>query len=456
MSDQSVRVAIIGGGPSGWAAAEALRHDRWNQRFDVTVYERNDYFGGKCRTVFTDGGPCNGKPGGYELGAGVLSKGSANNADLERLLDLYALKTHDIAEKNRQKYRFYNDGSPITARDAADLALRHPITCMRVLWGLVRYRVNLWRYSRAPQLDYHGRPGALNRPFSDVYPQALNALCCFGMQGFGYADTDDEGLTPALLYYHQYATPDVIINPVYSVDNGMQALWSTIAATYQPGRARLNAQVVQVTRSEGGVQVQTKGDSTDYDYLIVAVPLGPALRFLDLDEADELLIDRVRTNHYVTVLCRARGLVDIAHVHVRNASQRSGLGGVVFAYKRYPDSDWITVNLYVNADDPPSDVQIVDIVERDLRAGMGAELIERQAASVYHWPDYFPHLAPEDLNAGWYSKFERQMQGRRRTLFVSSGLHMETVGASVQYATAKTTQIAERWLGDNTSTPELS
>lgn len=443
-----VRVAIIGGGASGWAAAEALEAAHWAGAFEVTVFERNGYFGGKCHTVFPDGTPCNGAPGGYELGAGVLSKGSHSNADLEALLVRHGIGYSNAAEPHRDKYRFYSRGKPLDARAWLRLLLLRPFSFLVGLLDFARFRFGLFRHSRHPTLDYAGRPKALHASFHSVHTETLNRAVCFGMQGFGYADTSDPGLTPPLLYYHQYARPDVLWNPVYRIDAGMQGIWARLAERRPKERARLHAEVLRVRRSEDGVVVETAETRETFDRLIIAAPLAPELPFLDAEDIERDLLAKVRCNHYITVLCRVRGLTDIAHVVVDQAVDPARLGGVVFAYKRYPDSDWVTLNLYADPARERTDEEILDVVERDLQREMDASLVDRASASVHHFRDYFPHLGTADLDAGWYSHFEEHVQGQRRTLWVSSGLHMETVGASVQYATAKVNAYAPRWLAE--------
>lgn len=441
-----LRVAVIGGGPSGWAAAEALDHPRWQGRFEVTVFERNGYFGGKCSTVFPGGTPCNGAPGGYELGAGVLSKDSWSCADLEALLKRHDVAYTNAAEPGRAKYRFYSRGAALRTGGWLLLLLLRPWLFLVGVLDFARFRLGLLRHSREPTLDYAGRPRALHRTFRSTHTAVLNRAVCFGMQAFGYAETSDAGLSAPLLYYHQYARPDVLWNPVYRIERGMQGIWWRVASNRPAQRARLNAEVVRITRGEDAVTVETATTQEVFDQVIIAVPLAPALPFLDATDAERELLRRVRCNHYITVLCRVQGLEDIAHVVVDQAVDPQRLGGVVFAYKRYPDSDWVTVNLYADPARERSDAEILDVVERDLARELGASLVDRGSASVHHWRDYFPHLATEDLDAGWYEHFEREVQGQRRALWVSSGLHMETVGASVQYATAKVNDAAPRWL----------
>jgi len=442
--ERKLRVAIVGGGPSGLSSAEALR--KWESQVELTIFEKNTYWGGKCATVFSDGTLCNGVPGGYELGAGVVSKGSKSNADLEMLLKRHHIPYSNAAEKGRLKYRFYSKGERFGLKSLLVTMLKHPMKATGAVFSFARYWQDLGRYSLDPAIDLFDKSAKLNKRFSDVYPQAFNICCGFGMQGFGYAHLPDKGLTPPLMYYHQYAPKDVLVNPVYTIDIGMQGIWSTVASTYESEITHLNEAVIHISRTDHEVEVQTSVGSYLFDYLIVAVPLGPNLDFMDFTEKECNLLSKVHTNHYVTVLCEVEGLEDIGNVLVENTVDNGKLGHVVFAYKRYANSDWVTINLYVNPNETVSDQDILDSVRNDLETEFGAKMKKFDNARIYHWNDYFPHLDTSDLDDSWYKKFEEEMQNRKRTLFVSSGLHMETVGASVQYATKKVEDVVPKWL----------
>lgn len=443
-----VRVAIIGGGASGWASAEVLNESRWEGRFNVVIFEKNSYFGGKCRTIFPDGEICNGKPGGYELGAGVISKGSKSSADLEKYMEKYNIPYSNIEEKSRYKRRYFVNGQKVNRQIFMRLLIREPTMLLRAIYGLFKYWLDLGRYSKNARLDYSDLPSNLNRNFSAKYPLETNVCFAFGMQCFGFADMDDPQLTPPLIYYHQYITRDVLKNPLYKVNIGMQGIWSTIAAHYPENSKRLNTEVLAVKRETSHVVVETSEGKEYFDYLIVATPLGRGLGFMDFNSREKALISRVKSNHYVSVLCRVSGLHDIGNVNVENSVNRENIGRIMFVYKRYEDSDWVSINLYLENQDDITDEKVIDIVSQGLKEDFSAALLDPSSAKVFHWRDYFSHLSTADLDECWYKKFEDLIQGKKRTLFVSSGLHMETVGASVQYATEKVEKIAMNWINN--------
>lgn len=448
-SKTPLKVAVIGGGASGWSAAEALRDPQWEGKFDVTVYEKNDYFGGKCRTAFSDGTTCNGQSGGYELGAGVFPQGAKLTEDLEKLINRHKIPYSNAKEKQRNRFAFYTGGQKVGPLYVIGKIARHPLGFLRVIFDLMKYLFQLRRHSQKDQFEFQGRSKELNKTLSEVFSREFNLFCGLGTQSFGYVHLSDNLLSSPLVYYHQYAPADVMMSELHTCDIGMQGIWATIAASYPSDKALLNTEILSVKRKEDGVYLETSTETVHYDHLIVAVPFGPNLKFMDFSQDETAMLEKIKTVHYVTVLCRAKGFKDIGNFNVDACIDPSTLGDAMLIYKRYVDSDWITINLIYDPKTNKSNDEILDHIETSLRESYSSEMLERSAAKVFHWHDYYPHLETADLNDGWYDKFEQNIQGKKRTLFVSSGLHMETVGASVQYATKKTNQMARQWLKDS-------
>jgi predicted NAD/FAD-binding protein len=57
LNDVRLRIAVIGGGVAGIGAAHLLQ-----RRHEVSLFERNDYFGGHTHTIVIDDGPDKGTP----------------------------------------------------------------------------------------------------------------------------------------------------------------------------------------------------------------------------------------------------------------------------------------------------------------------------------------------------------------------------------------------------------
>jgi protoporphyrinogen oxidase len=257
---------------------------------------------------------------------------------------------------------------------------------------------------------------------------------------------DDPYLRPPLMYYYRYL--ELAMKPTLSmVVGGTQTIWAKVAATYPSQSIRLNERVLSVRRTPEAVSVRTAKGTETYDYVIIGTSLKDAQHYLDVSPKQKEFMNRMKYNHYPTVLCRVSGLNAVSSFNISACLDIKQLGRIVYCSQQHADSDVTTLNLYI---DPKrgkvDDKTIIDEVETSLREDFGAELLEKDKAQVFRWDDYFGHLSEQDIRGGWYEKFERDIQGKDRTLFLSSGLRMETMGASVQYATTQTKKYARGWL----------
>jgi len=440
------KVAIIGAGPSGLAAAEVLRQAPFAEHFDITIYESNDYVGGKCQTVLPDGKTAAGTIGGYELGAGFIPKYARSYADLMHIIRRYGIKLRSMEQPDRATYHYVRNGQSVSV---GQLRLRflftRPLTFIRTLASYISYGLKYVLYGR-PKHGFAGLPAGLKRQrVPRTFNPALLARYAHVIAGFGYADIDDPYLRPALLYYYRYLEP--AMKPTLSmVDGGTQSIWSAVAATYPDGAIRLQERVEHVSRTPEKVVVKSIHGTAEYDHVIIGTSLKAAQHYLDVSPEQKKLMAQMKYNHYVTVLCRVSGLSAVATFNLSACMDNQQLGRVLFCSMQHPDSDITTLNLYVDPKRTVSDKTIIDEVETSLREDFGATLLEKDTAQVFHWDDYFGHLSEQDIADGWYEQFEQAIQGKDRTLYLSSGLHMETMGDSVQYATRQTKKYAEAWL----------
>jgi protoporphyrinogen oxidase len=435
-----IKVAIIGAGPSGLAVSEVLRSDKYAGHFDVTIYEANNYVGGKCHTISNDDGL------NYEVGAVLVSEHSEGYSSLIKLLDKYKIDRTIFDRHGADSSIYLNKAKPT---DISKLHLRDLRTNPRKFWKIFKgyddFINDYIHYSHSRHIGYGRRPKTLNKNTSKLYRHEVNERLSGVVQGYGYADFDDKKLSPPLLYYHQYIEAGEIEHPLHKIDKGTQNIWSTIAQGYPRGAIRLNEQVLGVRRDSFGVEVKTINGSETYDYLVVATPLKPAIKFLDLDNDEKNFLSKMKHNHYVTVLCEANGFDHGVTYSVSNCTAQKNLGRVMCVYKRYPNSNLMAMYLYTKT---KNDESILNNVERSLNEDFNAKLLNRSEAKIYHWTDYFGHLDTRSLNEGWYDRFDQSFQGKNRTLYVSSGLHMETVGASVEYGTKLAKDYAKVWLNN--------
>jgi protoporphyrinogen oxidase len=445
-----IKIAIIGAGPSGFAVAEVLKSKDYAPYFDFTIYERNDYVGGKCLTVGPDGRVCNGESQGYEVGAVLASEHASSYSALVDLLDRYDIKRSVFNHHGDKVATYLNKGKTLDINSKSIRQLRaSPKKFWNTLRGFDSYLSDYLRYSHSRHVEYINRPKFLNINLSKRYRHEVNERLSGVMQGYGYADLDDKKLTPPLIYYHQYVQLGEIGFPVHQIDTGTQGIWAKISSTYPKDSIRLNEEVIKINRSNLGVEVISSKSQERYDYLVVATPLKPALNYLNFSEDERAFLGKMKHNHYVTVLARVSGFKFSGTFNVQACTNKKYLGRVLCGYKRYPDSDIVALYLYLKDGEATDRQSILNKVELSLKEDFNVSLSDKNQAKIYHWDDYFGHLDTKDLNNNWYEKFDNNFQGQNRTLFVSSGLHMETIGASVEYGTALAKEYANDWLRDN-------
>jgi hypothetical protein len=440
-----LRVAIIGAGPSGFGAAEVLRQDAFRKGYAITIYESNDYVGGKCRTVLADGTAAEGALGGYELGAGFIPKYARSYAALVKLTKRYGITLRSMQQPHRASYQYVKNGKAASVGQLPiRLLLTRPQRFFSVLASYIHVTVKYMRYGRAKR-GFEGLPPGLKQFLPKDYNPVIFARYAHVIAGFGYADMDDPYLRPAQLYYYRYMEP-AMKPPLSMVDGGTQAIWEAVAATYPAGTIRLNERVQKITRTPEKVLVRTAHGSEEYDYLIVGTSLKVAMNYLDVADDQKKFMSKMKYNHYLTVLCKVSGITAVETFNLSACTDNTQLGRVVLCSKQNPDSDIVTLNLYVDPKRKMSDKTIMNEVETSLWEDFGATLLDKGSAQVFHWDDYFGHLSEQDILDGWYENFDRDIQGSNRTLYLSSGLRMETMGASVEYATKQTKKYARAWL----------
>lgn len=442
-----IKIAIIGAGPSGFGAAEAFRSKEFAGRFEITIYEKNDYVGGKCCTVDEKGNVTNGQPGGYEMGATIIAKHTSNYKALSAMIDAQGTELKPFIEKDRHMFRYMKRGKFISIKQIYLAQLFHqPRKFFQALRGYDAYTSDYMKYVIRRTDGYANQSKALYKSVSKKYGKPVYTRLAGIMQGFGYADMDDKHLTPPALYYHQYIEPSIFAFPTYIVKGGTQGIWAKLADSYPANSVCLNETVAHIERHQDLVRIRTNKRIEDYDYVVVATPLKPALSFLDTTPEEHEFMSKMKHNHYVSVLCQTSDLGSVGLFNLPAMITKRKIGEVMFAYQRYSDSNYVVAYLYVKPGAKLSDNSIIDSVERDLKKSLRVSIINKEQAKVFHWQDYFGHLDTKTLKSGWYEEFDRHYQGQQRTLYVSSGLHMETVGASFQYGNSMGKKYARKWL----------
>lgn len=401
-----MRIGIIGAGPAGLSAAVALKQ---LGHTDVTVLERQDAVGGKCRSRTVDGEQ-------VEAGAIYVLPHYPHVERLARRLDVPLVPsfgfTHRDAEGRERPFGVAPPSISLGAKVAE---------YGRFGRALLRH----WQVLRRPlgEIDpEHVR--ALALPFGEWVQQLRLehfhevAYPLFRSFGFGY----EEQQVPALYVFH--------VLPQLAPGGNFARLWDLSTLRLQhvgPGYAQLwqrlvererldvrtGVQLTRVQRSDLGAHVETSAGTFDFDRLIVAAPPNEALGFLDATAEERRLFSKVRWLDVWQLTLRLEGVGDALLLDANQTYARLGHTMIVIRYR--PGSN--LYYLFGYARPGLSDAQLEANALEDV-AALGGKVLAR--TPLQRWP-YFPHFGTADVADGCIAQLQA-LQGQQRTWYVGEVL----------------------------------
>jgi acyl-CoA synthetase (AMP-forming)/AMP-acid ligase II/predicted NAD/FAD-dependent oxidoreductase/acyl carrier protein len=426
-----LRVCVIGAGASGLTAAWNL--ERLGHR--VTVLDAAQEVAGKCASIEIDGRS-------HDLGGHLCTPQyrafarlvSAVGGTIEEATPTY---TYDLDERRVVPW---DESAPL--REA-----------------FLRYRA--LRERDLADLDRPGFAGVgkrLARPTAewlgqhDLAPLGDAIGGSYTSTGYGYLRDPD---IPALYFVRAAETAGLLakggdraLPPYWTVQGGMGGLWRRVAASLADVRLGVRVGAVERRGDRVRVAVTASGrrERLEFDRLVLAVPLDDALRFLDASLEERELFERVRYLDYYTVVARVTGLPEKGfYILQQNTGDPARIGRPVAFHHRYAGSD--VISFYAYGDAATGEREVERLVREDV-ARLGGRV--ESVAHVRRWK-YFPHVGPEDVEAGFYDRIEA-LQGENGTFYCGSLLNFELIECNVRYAEA----LVDRHFGDGLARAEAA
>lgn len=423
--DRSKRIAIVGGGPSGLAAAAYLDRAGFER---VTVFEAAPTVGGKCYSLEVDGVI-------HELGAVLITQGYPDTLKWVKELDLKLIPSPEMWMIDP----FTGARRPLPTLEVGDAPSEHGERGQR---ALLTWLAELRRNKRhVGKPGFHHIPPELAAPFSQWArakdAELLKELFVVPLTCFGYGSLDD---IPAAYVMKNMCRKSFLRQPGtdqdwFVLERGYQGLTTALAATLPD--VRCGAPVRRVERGEDVVvhyERQGQPRSERFDALIVATPLDAegGLAFLDLSAEERRLFSQVRYYDYATTAARAPGVeAGRCYSSILDADRvAEPREGAPCLFSRVHAASDVVV-FYTFTSKGISEAQI----EADIAAMMeriGGEVIE--VIETRRWR-YFPHVTSEAMAAGFFDDV-RAMQGQQRTWYTGGQLDFDIVEGAVSHARA--------------------
>jgi predicted NAD/FAD-binding protein len=326
-----MRIAIIGGGASGLAAAWLL-----DTKHEVHLYERASTLGGHIRTV---GGnvPCETIPSGVHLDAGVIEFDQAHFPAFHAWMHALDVPVRRLAGAGSSNL-FLADGRHLHA--PAALAAEHPALLERLSEAthLIPSLLRLRRFRRETSEPGAVEVGSVERFLSDDDFSVW--VRCLLMYAYSMHYDEVHSLSGALAIPMLRAF--LHSNDWTHIPGGVSTYVDVIARQLG-AKVHTNTTVAAIHRTPTGARISTRssddtGDTSDtqFDAVVIAVPPHRVLPLLaDADEAEHQWFGDHTGGTIETVLHTDTGLYTRRGIHAPTEFDLFALPGGGHGYNAY-------------------------------------------------------------------------------------------------------------------------
>lgn len=436
---KKIRIAIIGAGPGGLAAAEALKELGYH---NVVVFEKRNRVGGQAFSpsyVTKDGRKII-----YEMGS--LQPLGAWMGDFHRLIKRYHVH---FTKGIPAKIGSFKENK--TYVDFTKYPLGYPIKDMLPLMSdAIKLSYYLFRYRKLAKQEYTHISDEVLAEVSVPYTQWIaernfkiigKDLDIMAGTMVTFANPELKDQAPAIkfirLLLQFLKLPMRYINgQIKCVVEGYQNLWVRVAEHHH---VILNAHIKKITRSTEGVSVELEDGIQKFDKIIIACPPYETLKFLDVTAQEKSIFEKIKYNPGWRAAFTAKNLPHdagylfydpyqskdsefrlISFLPHGQIDDETWLYGAIFAYNKHEGIEKITE-------------QTKQLLEERYHAH------DIQWINLAFWHEYTPFFSCEEVRNGIYQKLEN-LQGKNNTIYVGAFISGGTHGIVSNYAYKKMRQ----------------
>lgn len=428
----ATRVCVVGGGISGLTAAYHLNKKGYP---NVTVLEKADYLGGKCKTLLEDKDPFD--LGGHEMLAGytdVINMATELGAPSRRSIPPV------VYDSSKREYLDFSQSATASGKFNKFQVM---VAALKYLWLV---GITFRNYAN-PATGYKNMPDELNMNLDAWLKyrnlEAIKDILVFVIKVQGYGQFANTPACYLVKFQGFWNWISLLLSGmgIYKkwprvFTYGMENLCDRLAATIMDVRKNVKiTRIVRDERNEEGavaVFIEGKGSPLYFDKLVVSTPLdGKSLQFLDLDKPERELFDLFKTYTFYTTFTKIEGLdAGVVASNPLNNIDEGEYTGYIKDFTNEPYAIFFTLALSDKITGEVVKEKIKDVLKRVVPyKGVQPRVLEFLNQRVWQ---YFPHIPGGNVSA-IYNSIE-DLQGKKNTFYASSALTFECVGNSVAYS----------------------
>ncbi len=437
---KNIRIGIVGAGPAGLAAAEALKERGYT---NITVIEQKDHVGGQAFSHRY-------KDIIYELGS-LQPIASKNLAHLLKKYDLHVGKNNLSKNQNpntpvRIKVYSLDKREPLVDFTKHKLLGYPPRDWLPAIFDMLKFLCILLKYRKLANIGYvlpANQVDELLPPYEQWIDQQQFKVIGYLMKMMGtiatFSNPEYKNTVPAIgvikIFLQLAQFPQRYLNGTLKfVREGYQELWNRVALQQH---IILNANITNIIRKPNQVEVTVENQpALVFDKLIVTCSLTHALYMLDATEEEKELFGKVHYSPGWRVAFLAKNLPHDALYAFPEPYMSKGYGPALQTF--YPegqvdDNVWLYTGM-ISSNKYDSIEPYLKNAEKMLREQFNGEVIEWLESAF--WPEYTPYFYAEDIKNNIYQKLEA-LQGKNNTYYLGGTLSGSSHATVIDYSYAR-------------------
>lgn len=437
---KELRIGIIGAGPAGLGAAEALKQLGYK---NITVLEKSPRAGGMSLSLHYPGK--GDKDIVYELGSLV----PLSSAILFRLIKRYGLhigksNLENGKQSNKVPMIVYSLEERKAIVDFKKNWFGQPIS-VALIQDMIKLGWSIFRYRKLARPGFKDLSPELYRELCIPYKQWLderhfkvlrNLLYFLGIIiTFGNHDQkDDLPALPVIKLFLRFLTfpPRILNGQFIFMREGYQELWNRVAKEHH---VLFNVDIQKITRKPDEIEVDLGDKKLVFDKLIFTPSLTKAMKIVAITEEERKLFSKVKYYPGWRAAFLARGLPHdgVYSFYEPYMMKEFGPGLQTF----YPEGEvgdgvWLySAMIFLNSQEGVR--ALLPEAEKILRDHFNGEVIEW--LQLGYWPEYSPYFDCDALKENIYHKLD-DLQGKNNTFYLGGTISWSTHPIVVEYAYA--------------------